>query len=144
PAGAWRTALAHWIASAQNPLTARVIVNRIWQWHFGQGLVRTPNDFGTRGERPTHPELLDWLAIEFVEHGWSFKQLHRWILLSSTYQMSSLVDRETLRLDPDNRLLTRFQPRRLEAEAIWDGVRAVAGTLSPRLYGLPVAPPLDQ
>jgi hypothetical protein len=143
PAGVWRTALAHWIASAQNPLTVRVIVNRIWQWHFGQGLVRTPNDFGTRGERPTHPELLDWLAVEFVERGWSFKHLHRLILLSSSYQMSSQVDRETLRLDPDNRLLTRFQPRRLEAEAIWDSVRAVAGTLNPRMYGLPVAPPLD-
>ena len=80
------------MASDDNPLTARVIVNRVWQWHFGQGLVRTPNDFGIRGERPTHPELLDWLAVEFVEHGWSLKHLHRAIMLSSTYQMSSAAD----------------------------------------------------
>ena len=86
---AWRSALADWVASDRNPLTARVIVNRVWQWHFGQGLVRTPNDFGTRGERPTHPELLDWLAVDFMEHGWSLKHLHRRIMLSNAYQMSS-------------------------------------------------------
>jgi hypothetical protein len=139
----WRTALANWVTSEQNPLTARVLVNRIWQGHFGQGLVRTPNDFGTRGERPTHPELLDWLAVEFMEHGWSFKQLHRLILLSSTYQMSSTGDRETLELDPSNHLLTRFQPRRVEAEVVWDSMRAVSGTLQRKMHGLPIVPPLD-
>ena len=84
PSEKGRTALAEWVASKDNPLTARVIVNRVWQWHFGQGLVRTPNDFGVRGERPTHPELLDWLAVEFMEGGWSLKKLHRRILLSRT------------------------------------------------------------
>jgi cytochrome c553 len=138
-----RAALAEWLASAKNPLTARVIVNRVWQWHFGQGLVRTPNDFGVRGERPSHPELLDWLAVEFMEHGWSPKHLHRLILLSSTYRMASAVDAATLARDPDNRLLTRFQPRRFEAEVIWDLQRAVAGTLDLTMYGLSFAPPLD-
>jgi mono/diheme cytochrome c family protein len=139
-----RSVLANWVGSDQNPLTARVIVNRLWQWHFGEGLVRTPNDFGIRGERPTHPELLDWLAVEFVEQGWSLKKLHRLILLSSAYQMSSTAAPETLRRDPDNRLLTRFQPHRLEAEVIWDSFRAVAGTLNTEMYGLPIAPPLDE
>jgi hypothetical protein len=138
-----RALLAGWVASPHNPLTARVIVNRVWQWHFGHGLVRTPNDFGVRGERPTHPELLDWLAVEFMEHGWSLKHLHRLIMLSSTYRMASHVDAKTLALDPDNRLLTRFQPRRLEAEVIWDLQRAVAGTLDYTMYDLPFAPPLD-
>jgi hypothetical protein len=144
PRGGWRTALADWVASDGNPLTARVIVNRVWQWHFGDGLVRTPNDFGTRGEPPTHPELLDWLVADFVEHGWSLKHLHRRIMLSAAYQMAAAADPATLRLDPDNRLLTRFQPRRAEAEVVWDGMRAVAGTLNRTLYGLPAAPPLDE
>jgi hypothetical protein len=165
-----RAALAEWIASEKNPLTARTIVNRVWQWHFGQGLVRTPNDFGVRGERPTHPELLDWLTVEFMEHGWSFKHLHRVIMLSSAYQMAStpserssavspstsrsaaagathtaaLRETTTLARDPENRLLTRFQPYRLQAEVIWDNLRAVAGTLNPEMYGLPFAPPLDE
>jgi mono/diheme cytochrome c family protein len=139
-----RTALANWIASEKNPLTARVIVNRVWQWHFGKGLVRTPNDFGVRGDPPTHPELLDYLAVDFMEHGWSLKHLHRRILLSNTYQMSSTVDAGTLQLDPENRLLTRFQPRRVEAEVVWDSMRAVAGTLNRKQYGLPVSPPLDE
>jgi mono/diheme cytochrome c family protein len=143
PPNRWRTELANWVSSPRNPLTARVFVNRVWQWHFGQGLVRTPNDFGVRGERPTHPELLDWLAVEFVEHGWSLKHLHRVIMLSSAYQMASAVDGATLTRDPDNVSLTRFQPRRVEAEVIWDSVRAAAGTLNVSLYGLPVAPPLD-
>jgi len=138
-----RTVLANWIASDRNPLTARVLVNRVWQWHFGEGLVRTPNDFGTRGDRPTHPELLDFLAVDFMEHGWSLKHLHRRILLSSSYQMSSTVNARTLQVDPDNRLLTRFQPRRVEAEVVWDSMRAVAGTLDATMYGLPIFPPLD-
>ncbi len=138
-----RAALANWLTSSHNPLTARVIVNRVWLWHFGQGLVRTPNDFGLRGERPTHPELLDWLACDFIEHGWSIKHLHRMIMLSSCYQMSSQVDSQTLARDPENRLLSRYQPHRVEAEVVWDGVRAVAGTLNTAMFGLPVAPPLD-
>lgn len=138
-----RSVLAEWVAGSRNPLTARVIANRVWQWHFGEGLVRTPNDFGVRGERPTHPELLDWLAVEFVESKWSVKKLHRRILLSDTYQMASTADTETLRLDPENRLLTRFQPRRVEAEVVWDSIRLAAGTLNQKMYGLPVIPPLD-
>lgn len=144
PPSRWRTALAQWIASEQNPLTARVLVNRVWQGHFGEGLVRTPNDFGLRGDRPSHPELLDWLAVDFMESGWSLKHLHRQILRSRTYQMSALTDPETLLRDPENRLLTRYQPRRLQAEVVWDCLRAAAGTLSLEMHGLPVAPPLDE
>jgi Protein of unknown function (DUF1553) len=118
-------------------------VNRVWQWHFGEGLVRTPNDFGTRGDRPTHPELLDWLAVEFMEHGWSIKHLNRVIMLSGTYQMSDTTDPKAVARDPDGRWLSRYQPRRLEAEVIWDSMRAVAGTLNTEMYGLPFAPPLD-
>jgi hypothetical protein len=139
-----RAALADWLASRDHPLTARVMVNRVWQWHFGQGLVATPNDFGVRGDRPTHPGLLDWLAVEFMDHGWSLKHLHRTLMLSSTYQMAATADPATVERDPDNRLLARFQPRRLEAEAVWDSIRAVAGTLNRTLYGLPFAPPLDE
>jgi hypothetical protein len=139
-----RAALAEWIASDKNLLTARVIANRVWQWHFGEGLVRTPNDFGVSGDRPSHPELLDWLAMELVEHGWSLKHLHRVIMLSNAYQMASTADEKTLERDPDNRLLTRFQPHRLEAEVIWDSLRAAAGTLDLTMYGLPIAPPLDE
>jgi hypothetical protein len=144
PREKWRSTLADWVASTDNPLTARVVVNRVWQWHFGQGLVRTPNDFGTRGERPTHPELLDWLASDLIEHSWSLKHLHRRIVLSNAYQASSGASPAALRLDPDNRLLGRFAPRRVEAEVVWDGTRAVAGTLDRRTFGLPVFPPLDE
>jgi hypothetical protein len=138
-----RSVFAEWIASDKNVLTARVIVNRVWAWHFGEGLVRTPNDLGLRGDHPTHPELLDWLAVEFVEHGWSIKYLNRLIMLSRAYRMSETVDETTLARDPDNRLLTHYQPHRLEAEAIWDSIRAVAGTLDLTMFGLPIAPPLD-
>jgi hypothetical protein len=130
-----RLSLARWIASADNPLTARVIVNRVWQYHFGEGLVRTPSDFGTQGERPTHPELLDWLADWFVREGWSLKKLHRLILTSSTYRMSKRGNAEYARLDPEDRLLWRFPYKRLEAEAIRDSVLAAAGRLNQRLYG---------
>ena len=139
-----RAALAEWIASDKNLLTARVIANRVWQWHFGEGLVRTPNDFGIRGERPSHPALLDWLARELIDHGWSLKHLHRVVLSSSTYQMAATADAATLQRDPDNALLTRFQPHRLEAEVIWDNIRAASGNLDLTLYGLPIAPPLDE
>jgi hypothetical protein len=139
-----RAALARWIASDRNLLTARVVANRVWQWHFGEGLVRTPNDFGVRGERPSHPELLDWLASELVAHGWSLKHLHRVIMNSSAYRMAAIAGAATLERDPDNVLLSRFQPHRLQAEIIWDKIRAAAGTLDLTLHGLPIAPPLDE
>ncbi len=138
-----RAALAEWIASKDNLFTARVIANRAWQWHFGEGLVRTPNDFGLQGARPTHPELLDWLATEFMEHGWSLKHLHRVIMNSSAYRMGPTADAATLERDPDNQLLTRYQPRRLEAEAVWDSLLVSAGKMNPTMFGLPFAPPLD-
>ena len=103
PREKWRAALADWIASETNPSMARVIVNRVWQWHFGEGILRTPDDFGTRGERPTHPELLDWLAAEFVANGWGLKHLHRRSMLSSTYRMASAADREVHTAEPDQR-----------------------------------------
>jgi hypothetical protein len=106
--------------------------------------VRTPNDFGIRGERPSHPELLDWLASELIDHGWSLKHLHRVIMNSSAYQQAATADAATLQRDPDNVLLARFQPHRLQAEIIWDKIRAASGTLDLTLYGLPIAPPLDE
>jgi Protein of unknown function (DUF1553)/Protein of unknown function (DUF1549)/Planctomycete cytochrome C len=124
-----RLELAKWIANATNPLTARVMANRIWAWHFGEGIVRTPSNFGKLGERPTHAELLDYLADEFVKSGWSIKHLHRLIMSSPTYQQSSAGDAETLKKDPDNRIVGRWAPRRLEAEAIRDTLLAAAGKL---------------
>ena len=124
-----RLALARWIASGENPLTARVIVNRIWQYHFGEGLVSTPSDFGANGAQPTHPELLDWLASELVAHGWSLKHLHRLILRSATYQQASAARPDALAIDGATRLLWRFPPRRLEAEAIRDAILLVSGKL---------------
>jgi len=125
--GSGRRELAAWVASPDNPLTARVIVNRVWYWHFGEGLVQTPSNFGMLSEPPSHPELLDWLANRFIEDGWSLKKLHRRILLSATYRQSSRVSRETFDKDPENRLVGRFTPRRLEAEAIRDAILAVSG-----------------
>ena len=133
--GSGRMQLADWLASPDNPLTARVMVNRLWQHHFGEGLVRTPNDFGQRGERPTHPELLDYLAARFVESGWSVKAMHRLIMLSSTYQQSSRAGAASLARDPDNRLFGRMNRRRLEAEAIRDSLFAVAGRLDSTMGG---------
>jgi hypothetical protein len=118
--GSGRYELAQWLTDPKNPLTARVIVNRIWQHHFGKGLVTTPNDFGIRGLPPTHPELLDWLAAQFIKNGWSFKAMHKLILLSSTYQLSSGHDPRNARIDPANHLLWRFDRRRLDAEEIRD------------------------
>ena len=127
--GSGRLQLANWVASADNPLTARVIVNRVWQWHFGAGLVRTPSNFGKLGTRPTHPQLLDWLSGRFVADGWSLKQLHRRIMLSATYQQSSRRLPAHFTQDPENHWLARFAPRRLEAEALRDALLCVAGQL---------------
>jgi hypothetical protein len=138
-----RAELARWLTSADNPLTARVFVNRVWGWHFGQGLVRTPNDFGAQGEPPTHPELLDWLARDFVDQGWNLKRLHRQILLSSTYQMQSAITPEAMQVDPHNRWLSHFPRRRLEGEAIRDALLACSGTLNSEPFGPPVVPPLS-
>lgn len=134
-----RLALADWLSSRDNPLTARVWVNRIWQWHFGRGLVETSNDFGEHGTKPTHPELLDWLANELIEHGWSTKHIHRLILNSSAFRQSSAWSAGNARLDPENRHLWRWQPRRLEAEALRDSMLAVAGILDPKQGGPSVA-----
>jgi hypothetical protein len=130
-----RLTLARWIASADNPLTPRVIVNRVWQFHFGEGLVRTPSDFGIMGEPPTHPELLDWLTDWFVSHGWSLKRLHRLILTSNTYRMSKRWRPDYGEKDPENQRLWRFPYRRLEVEAIRDAMLAASGRLNPKMFG---------
>jgi hypothetical protein len=138
-----RRQLAEWIASADNPLTARVAVNRIWQYHFGKGVVKTPSDFGVTGDRPSHPELLDWLATEFVKRGWSWKSMHRLILLSNTYRQSSRFDEQAAAKDPENRLLWRINPRRLEAEPLRDSVLAVSGKLNSEMFGPGIYPRID-
>ncbi len=135
PRGSGRLALARTIASADNPLTARVIVNRVWAAHFGHGLVRTTSNFGQLGERPSHPELLDWLSVRFIEQGWSLKQLHRDILLSATWQQSSDIDSANHEADPENRLLWRMNRRRLEVEPWRDGMLAVTGELGTKRGG---------
>ena len=153
-----RAALASWLTDRANPLAARVMVNRIWHHHFGRGIVATPSDFGMMGERPTHPELLDWLAAEFMDNGWSVKHVHRLILLSSTYRQAatpsgaatpvgelseSAVERAR-RTDPFNRLLWKFPARRLEGEVVRDAALSVAGLLNLRVGGPSVFPPLPQ
>ncbi len=130
-----RLHLAEWITSEQNPLTARVIVNRLWHYHFGAGLVATPSDFGEMGASPTHPELLDWLAGELIRSGWSLKHLHRLILTSHAYRQSSIPDAAALAKDAESCLLWRFPPRRLEAEVIRDQMLAVSGVLDLRMHG---------
>ena len=137
-----RAALADWIADPKNPLTARVMVNRIWHYHFGQGIVRTPSDFGMMGERPTHPELLDWLADEFIRSGWSMKHMHRLIMTSSTCRQDWANRESAGKVDPFNRLLWRFPTQRLEAEVIRDSALYVAGLLDTRMSGKSVVPPL--
>ncbi len=130
-----RLELANWVARRDHPLTARVLVNRIWQWHFGVGLVRSSDNFGLLGDRPTHPELLDWLSQRLVESGWSMKALHRLIMLSSTYRMSTHWNARAAESDPDNTLLWRFNRRRLEAETIRDSILSVSGQLDSRMGG---------
>jgi hypothetical protein len=137
-----RTALANWLADAKNPLSTRVIVNRVWHYHFGKGLVGTPSDFGLMGDRPSHPQLLDYLTSNFVENGWSIKKLHRQILLSSTYQQSSANNEMAAKVDPDNKLLWRYNRRRLEGETVRDSILSVSGALSTKMYGPGVFPPL--
>ncbi len=142
---AGRKQFALWLTRPDNPLAARVMVNRVWQGHFGAGLVATPNDFGRMGLAPSHPELLDWLARRFVESGWSIKQLHRSIMLSDAYQRASAYENpQNLARDGDNRFLWRMNRRRLEAEALWDFVHAAAGTLNLKLGGRPVVPKLAE
>jgi hypothetical protein len=137
-----RSALAAWLVSPTNPLTSRVMVNRIWQGHFGRGLVATPSDFGLQGSEPTHPELLDWLASQFVESGWSMKTMHRLIVTSATYRQKSSPNRGAEAIDPDNDLLWRQNRRRLDGEAIRDTLLAVAGTLNLKMGGPCVFPEL--
>jgi len=136
-----RTALANWIADAKNPLSTRVIVNRVWQYHFGRGLVPTPNDFGVMGERPTHRELLDWLTATFTgEDGWSIKKLHKRIVLTATYRQSSDFRADAAEVDSENKLLWRYPRRRLEGEAIRDSMLAVSGLLDTKMGGPGVFP----
>ncbi len=135
--GRERLELAQAITDARNPLTARVIVNRVWAWHFGVGLVASPSDFGTRGDAPSHPELLDYLSRGLIENGWSLKWLHRQILLSRAYQQSSAANPTARAADPENKLLWRFNRRRMDWEELRDSLLAVSGKLNPQLGGLP-------
>ncbi len=130
-----RLAFANWVAANDNPLTARVIVNRLWQWHFGRGLVATPSDFGLAGTPPTHPELLDWLATELVRSNWSIKHIQQLILTSSTWQQSGEPRAAAIKADAGTELWWRFPPRRLEAEPIRDCILSVTGVLNPEMYG---------
>jgi len=140
-----RRALAEWIGSPENPLTARVMTNRIWSWHFGRGLVPTPGNFGKMGMPPSHPELLDWLATEFIQQGWSIKQIHRLIMNSETYRMaSSFAHSVNLEKDPTNTRLWRFPLRRLEAEAIRDVILSASGQLNLQAGGEPFFPAIPQ
>jgi hypothetical protein len=154
-----RTVLANWIASKDNPMTARVMVNRIWQHHFGRGIVRTPNDFGLQGARPTHPELLDWLASEFSSplpsggegpgvRGWSLKRMHRLMLTSNAYRMSSRAKPQAAelgtKLDVANDLFWRFDMRRQSAEEIRDSILAVSGNLNLKMHGPGIYPPIPK
>jgi hypothetical protein len=136
--------LSRWLASPENPLVARVIVNRVWQYHFGQGLVASTSDFGVMGDAPSHPELLDWLASELVASGWSLKSLHRLIVLSQTYQRSSNFEPAAAKVDPTDALLWRWRQRRLEAEVVRDSILAVSGGLNPRMGGPSFYPTLPR
>ncbi len=139
-----RSALALWLTKPDNPLTARVLVNRLWQHHFGRGIVGTPSDFGAQGERPTHPELLDWLATEFVRCGWSLKAMHRLMVTSAAYRQASRHDERAARIDPGNRLLWRMSRRRLEGEALRDAMLAVSGQLNLKMGGPSIFPELPK
>ena len=138
-----RTAFANWLASPENPLTARVMVNRIWQFRIGDGMVRTPNDFGTMGDKPESHALLDWLAAEFVSGKWSVKAIDRLIVTSAAYRQSSAPDAAKEKIDPQNRLLWRMNRKRFDAEMIRDAALSVAGTLNPKIGGRPVRIPIE-
>lgn len=139
-----RTALAMWLTDPKNPLTTRVMANRIWHYHFGRGIVGTPSDFGMMGERPANKELLDYLSTAFVEQGWSIKKMHRMILLSNTYQQSSAYREEAAKIDPDDKLVWRYAGHRLEGESLRDSMLYVAGQLNTKMYGPGVFPPLPE
>jgi len=135
PEATRRVKFAEWLADPRNPLPARVMANRVWQYHFGQGLVATPNDFGANGVRPTHPELLDWLASEFIASGWSLKSVHRLILNSAAYRQQSRANPKAAAIDSENQLLWRFSPRRLEAEELRDAMLVVSGEINSQMGG---------
>ncbi len=139
-----RAALARWLARADNPLTSRVLVNRLWQYHFGRGLVTSSSDFGVRGETPTHPELLDWLARELIANGWRLKPIHRLMVTSATYRQSSRPNSRQTADDPENSMLSRMNRRRLDAEGIRDAMLAVSGELNPRMGGPGILAPLEK
>ncbi|HUG69200.1 MAG TPA: DUF1553 domain-containing protein, partial [Pirellulaceae bacterium] len=139
-----RLAFARWLTQPEHPLTSRVMVNRVWYHHFGIGLVRSLENFGVKGERPSHPELLDWLAVRFVEQGWSIKQLHRQIMNSRTYRQSSRITDEHLQRDPQNRLLSRMTLRRMDAEALRDSLLFVSGRLDDSFGGMPDSVSVDR
>jgi cytochrome c553 len=143
PGSSGRLELARWLTAPENPLTARVMVNRIWQHHFGKGLVPTPSNFGLNGQPPSHPKLLDWLASQFIESGWSIKAMHRLIVLSQTYRLASVEDSANVARDPVNSGYWHFDRRRLDAEAIRDAMLAVSGTLDLRRPGRHPFPPMD-
>lgn len=140
-----RLALANWIVDSKNPLTARVMVNRVWMWHFGLPIAGNPNNFGSTGKHPTHPELLDWLAVSLIESGWSVKQLHRWIMCSQTYRRSCVHPQfdELVRLDPLQNSYAVFQPRRLTAEEIRDSMLMQSGELNMEIGGIPCRPEIN-
>jgi hypothetical protein len=135
-----RSVLAAWIASKDNPLTPRVLANRLWQYHFGRGIVSSTSDFGKFGTLPTHPELLDWLASELTSGDWKLKRMHRLLMTSSAYRMSSRADVQALKVDPENTLHWRFNMRRLTAEEVRDSILAVSGKLNPKMYGESIYP----
>src|SRR5690606_28414541 len=130
-----RLGLSQWIFDPENPLTARVFVNRLWQMHFGKGLVESSDDFGSQGNLPTHPELVDWLAIRFRESGWDIKKMHKLMVMSATYQQSSKIRPDLRELDPENLLLARGPSFRMTAEMVRDNALAISGLLSPKVGG---------
>jgi hypothetical protein len=139
-----RLAFAKWLIDPAHPLTARVMVNRIWHHHFGAGIVRSLENFGNQGTRPTHPELLDWLAVGFIENGWSVKEMHRLLMNSRTYRQSSVVVESHLAKDPENQLFSRMNLRRLDAEMLHDALLAVSGKLDERAGGVPDPVSIDR
>ena len=138
-----RSAFAYWLTSPENPLTARVMVNRIWQFRTGQGIVRTPNDFGVMGDRPSNRELLDWLASEFVAQGWSVKTIDKLIVMSSFYQQATAPDAKGEAVDPDNRLYWRVNRKRMDGELLRDTILASSGLLNPQIGGRPARVPIE-